>query len=163
MLPEGKYKAQAIECVFNQSDDGKPQAIIRFVIVGGEQDGETITSYRYFTAAAAERAIRDMATIGARMEGGDVTDIEGIGIDVQIVVEHEEYQGKVRPKVSGSTSSVARSSRGWTRTQSAPLPMRCADRCSRSSRPTRRPYGQLRPPRRPRRSTVRRLPRPGPP
>lgn len=99
MIPEGKYKARATECVFNQDDKGRPQAIIRFDILDGEAAGDTITTYRYFNGGAADFSIKALDAIGCRMEGGDVTDIEGMGVECELVIEHEEYNGKWSAKV----------------------------------------------------------------
>ena len=107
LLPKGKYRAKAVGAEFGTSENGKDYCFVGFEIVGGPHAGESIGAWLYFPVdannvptAMAERSIESLRYCGCAFARGDITDTTGLGsTDVQLVVEHDEYQGKVRAKV----------------------------------------------------------------
>jgi hypothetical protein len=98
MIRAGTYKARAKEWAFGLSQTGKEQIAITFDILDEEERGETITWYGYFSDAALNRTVEALHYCG-----WDGDNLEQIGHlkdhEVQLVVEDEEYEGKVRTKV----------------------------------------------------------------
>jgi hypothetical protein len=100
MIPAGKYIARAEEAEFSQSRTGTDQCRVTLRIEGSDQEGALIDAYLYFSEAAADRSIDSLQLMGCTFPGGDITDTVGLGRrPVEIVVEHENYNGKVRAKV----------------------------------------------------------------
>lgn len=108
ILPEGKYKARPVEAGMGESKSGNPQVAVLFRVIGGERDGDTITWYGSFskelgkgTKTPFQRTIESLRACG--WQGDDLSDYSSINeaneIDVSLVVEHDEYQGKVSAKV----------------------------------------------------------------
>ena len=108
ILPEGKYKARPVEAGLGESKAGNPQAAVLFRIIGGEHDNSTITWYGSFsknkgegTKTPLQRTVESLRACG--WQGDDLSDLSSINeaneIDVGLVIEHDEYQGKVSAKV----------------------------------------------------------------
>lgn len=100
-IPEGKYIARATGAEWGVTDRGKDFCAVNFKISEGEIEGERITAYLYFsTDENSRRSVESLRYCGCSFPGNDVTDLEGLGsIDCQLVVEHEEWEGKTRAKV----------------------------------------------------------------
>ena len=101
MIEAGTHVARVIDVELGESRNGKEQLVLKFQIID-ENDpdyGETINAYRYFTGGAAEWTIKDMRTCG--WTGYDMFSLtaDDFPNDVEIVVENEEYNGKVYTKV----------------------------------------------------------------
>lgn len=108
ILPEGKYKARAIEGGLGESKNGNAQAAVLFRITGGDRDGDTITWYGSFsknkgegTKTPLQRTVETLRACG--WSGDDISDLSSIAesneIDVGLVVEHSEWEGKMQAKV----------------------------------------------------------------
>lgn len=96
MISPGTYKARGMDAALSTTKSGREQVGVRFELV--DHPGETIIWYGYFTDGTFERTIKSLRACGWR--GDDLSDLSGIGaMEVQIVVEHEEYNGKTRAKV----------------------------------------------------------------
>lgn len=101
MIQPGKYRAYAKGAKFDKTKaKGTDYVAVEFEIMEGPHKGETITWYGYFTEATQGRTVESLQHAGCTFPGDDVTDLEGLGTtEVQIVVNHEEYQGKTSARV----------------------------------------------------------------
>jgi hypothetical protein len=99
MLPEGKHVARATgQHEWGQSDKGTDFLWLQFKLKGAED--ETIGAYLYFSEAAAARSIESLRHCGCTFPDNDVTNLDGLtSRDVQLVIEHEEWDGAMRAKV----------------------------------------------------------------
>jgi hypothetical protein len=100
MLDRGYYRARAVESALGKTQNGTRQVAVRFQTFDDQnQPGEAITWYGYFTDKTADRTLESLQHCG--WEGDDITDLTGIERnEVQLVVEHEEYEGKVHARVA---------------------------------------------------------------
>lgn len=93
MLDAGKFPARPTGADLGVTGTGTDQIGIAFELLGGPNEGQSITAYRYFSDAAIKLAIKDMRTCGWR--GDDVSDVSSIGghdaPTVELVIEHESY------------------------------------------------------------------------
>lgn len=105
MLPEGRFKARAIEGGLGETNDGNPQVGVRFTILDEEFHGEEITWFGSFskklgqgTKTPLERTIESLRACG--WKGDDLSALEGISDnEVSLVIEHDDYNGKISAKV----------------------------------------------------------------
>jgi hypothetical protein len=94
----GKHTAQPRSWDFGETDKGTEQVAIEFEIVEGEDAGEFITWYGFFTDDTEDRTLESLRNCG--WQGDDVTDLQGVGSrKVQLVIEDESYQGKTHSRV----------------------------------------------------------------
>ena len=103
MIAPGKYRAKVLDWDFGRSGKGTPYIAVRFEI----PSGDTITWFGYFTRAALERTVESLRYCG--WIGHDINRMreDGMGSkEPEIVVEHEEYEGKVRARVQWVNSGV---------------------------------------------------------
>lgn len=85
----GTYIAQVIAFELGFAGTGTPEAMITFA---REDDGETVTTYRYLSEKAIEFAIKDFRTCGWQgTEVGEIT-VEDLNERVQIVVQEKKNQ-----------------------------------------------------------------------
>lgn len=101
-LPEGKFAAVARGAVLSESSKSKtPQVVVTFEITTAEYAGTTIDWFGFLTDKTTERTIESLRYAG--WKGSDLADLSDLGKTdtpvVEIVIEHEEYEGKSRPKV----------------------------------------------------------------
>ncbi len=101
LLPEGKYRAKAVGADFGVNENGKDYCFVGFEITAGTHKDKTIGAWLYFsTDENKERSIESLRNCGCTFPNGDITDSTGLGSrEVELVVEHDEYNGKVRAKV----------------------------------------------------------------
>lgn len=100
MIAEGKHEALAIQWsqVTEHEKTGNEEIRVMFEVCGGESNGERATWRGYFTEKTAERTLESLRYMG--WDGDDVTNIQGLDNNkVQIVVEHELWDGKVQVKI----------------------------------------------------------------
>jgi hypothetical protein len=99
MIPEGTYRARAVEGALGRTSKGTEQVALQFTVVDGEQKGHSITWYGYFSEKTLERTLESLEYCG--WEGDDLSDLTGIDRnEVSIVVEHEQdEQGQVRARI----------------------------------------------------------------
>lgn len=94
----GTHKARAKEWDLGISSTGNEQIAIMFEIVEGEHAGKTRTWFGSFSDAAIDRTLDSMRHCG--WDGDSLATIDGLGAnEVEIVIEQEEYQGKLNEKV----------------------------------------------------------------
>ena len=107
MIPEGTYNAVAIPndegkyCEFGESPKKKTkQVVVQVKITDGEFAGRTRTWIGYLTSDAVDRTIESMRNFGA--QGDDISEWpdQQLTVPVQVVVKHEEYEGKPRDRIA---------------------------------------------------------------
>lgn len=100
MLQPGYYRGRAIEWGLGKTEKGTRHVAVRFQTLDEqERPGESIAWYGYFTDKTTERTLESLQHCG--WEGTDITDLSGIERnEVQLVVQHEEYEGKVHARVA---------------------------------------------------------------
>jgi len=99
MIPAGIYTAKATGSFdFGTSSGGTEQVAVEVEILEGNEAGHFMTWFGFFTEKTSERTVESLRLLG--WQGDDITKLEGLGSRrVSIVVEHEEYQGKVSAKI----------------------------------------------------------------
>lgn len=98
MLAAGTYRARVKDAALGKSGSGKEQIALMFEIQDEQIGGQTITYYGYFTERTYERTIESMRHCG--WQGDDLLNLAGINDnEVEIVVAHEQYEGKTYAKV----------------------------------------------------------------
>src|SRR4051812_5203366 len=102
MLPAGTFAAVARGAVLTESANKKtPQIVVNFEITTAEYAGNRIDWFGFLTDKTTERTIESLRYAGWR--GSDLSDLSDLSRDdtpvVEVVIEHEEYEGKSRPKV----------------------------------------------------------------
>ena len=97
-LTTGKHPAIARSWDFGLTKKDLPQVAVEFEIVDGEDAGEFITWYGYFTDDTEPRPLESLRACG--WQGDDVSDLKGMGSrKVSLVVEDELYEGKTHSRV----------------------------------------------------------------
>ncbi|MBA3841074.1 MAG: hypothetical protein H0X39_00365 [Actinobacteria bacterium] len=94
----GTHRARAQEWGLGVSSTGKEQLAVMFAFVGGEHDGKHITWFGYFTDGAVDRTLESMRHCG--WDSDSLAELDALGAnEVELVIEDEEYDGKVRSRV----------------------------------------------------------------
>jgi hypothetical protein len=103
MLNEGNYRGRPVRAALGLTSTGKEQIGVQFEFV--EPAGTRLTWYGYFTDAATERTVESLRHCGWR--GDDLSVFaegqplpEGFDQEVELVVKHEEYQGKTSARIA---------------------------------------------------------------
>lgn len=98
-LENGRYRGRAVEGALGITGKGTEQIGVRFALL--DRPGEHITWYGFFTSAAKHITIAALRVAG--FIGADLSDLSSLSRpdapEVLLVVENEEYDGTVRPKV----------------------------------------------------------------
>jgi hypothetical protein len=116
MIPEGRYKGVAVrttdedgnQCLArwglagkDQSRERKSRQVLMYfeILEEGPYKGLHLPWFGYFTKASYERTMQSLRYCGWR--GDDLMDIENQAMDqiVSITVGHNNYEGKVYPRV----------------------------------------------------------------
>lgn len=97
-VPAGTYRARATGWVFGASRNGTEQIAVTFSITEGEHQGQTITWYGYLSDEALARTVEGLRYCGWNVENVDEVDKLSTN-EVELVVEEDEYEGKLRSKV----------------------------------------------------------------
>jgi len=99
MLKPGHYQALAREWTFGKTSKGTEQVAIVFEIADGDDKGQRITWYGFFTDATYERTLDSLENAG--WDGQSLAKLGGLGSrPCVIVVEHETGQdGKTYSRV----------------------------------------------------------------
>lgn len=93
----GTHKARAKEWALGKSN-GKEQIGIMFEFTAPPLEGRSITAYLYFTDATVDRTLESLRHCG--WDADSIADLDSLGNnEVELVIEDEEYDGKVRSKV----------------------------------------------------------------
>jgi hypothetical protein len=110
LIPAGYYAAVGVPvqtdegqvwAQFGRSQNkGTPQVFVAFALLDGPHAGRRLGWFGYFTEGSADRTIESLRLCG--LKGDDLANaIKGpLDQEVQLVLEHEEYEGKKRVKVS---------------------------------------------------------------
>lgn len=102
MIPAGKYIGTPVGAALGTTSSGKEQIAIQFEFI--DPVGERLTWYGYFTDAAFERTIEQLRACGWTGSSLDefAADHLPAGVDrqVELVVQHEEYQGKTQVRLA---------------------------------------------------------------
>ncbi len=94
---QGTHRARAKQWVLNEIN-GKHRLTISFELTDGPHKGQSIVWDGYFTDATWQRTFDSMRHCG--WEGTDVGDLSGLDKnEVELVIEQETYEGKLRDKV----------------------------------------------------------------
>lgn len=106
LINKGKHRAQCQSIAFDQTGtDDKVTAVVSFRIVDANdpQDGWHISAFLYFTENAVDRTLESLRHLGWVGENLDelpqLAAAGQLGEVVEIVVDHEEWDGKLRAKV----------------------------------------------------------------
>ncbi len=98
ILPEGTYRAKAIEAQLGFTSANKEQVAISFQLLTPGFETERAAYYGTFGEKSLEITIKALRACG--WKGVDLSDLSGIDAnEVNLVVEHEEYNGTVSAKV----------------------------------------------------------------
>ena len=98
MIAQGTYRAKAREAALAESSKGTPEIAVEFVMCAPEMEGQTITWHGYLSEKTEARTIESLRLCG--WKGDDLTDLAGLDSnEVNIVVEHEEYEGETHARV----------------------------------------------------------------
>lgn len=108
LIPAGQYQAVAVPvrteageswAQFGETKNGNPQVVVNFEILEGEQKGRRISWFGYFTDKTTQRTVESLRYCG--FTGNDLAAATYMPLDqeVQIVIDHEEYNGKWSAKV----------------------------------------------------------------
>lgn len=99
LIPEGNYRARVKSADFGFTSKGTEQVQVVFDILDPDYDGQTVIWWGYFSEKTAERTMQSLRYCG--WKGDDVTNLTGINDnEVEIVVEHNEYNGKTNARVA---------------------------------------------------------------
>ncbi len=102
-IQPGKYRAraQADSVQFGESKNGKEQIAITFDLLDetDTETGHTITWFGFFTEKTEARTIESVGHCGWDMATGPTNAHRVADNVVELVIEDEEYEGKVRTKV----------------------------------------------------------------
>jgi hypothetical protein len=96
VIPEGVYRARGMRAACGVNRNGKDYVRVTFAVRGGEHDGQEVSDLWYLaTDQSARITLQKLQTCGAQLANGDATDFSGFGdVEVDLVVRHEEHQGK---------------------------------------------------------------------
>lgn len=99
LIPEGTYRARVKSADFGFTSKGTEQVQVAFDVLDPDYDGQTVLWWGYFSEKTAERTMQSLRYCG--WKGDDVTDLAGVSDnEVEIVVEHNEYNGKTSARVA---------------------------------------------------------------
>jgi hypothetical protein len=98
MIQPDTCRAVARSWALGESKSGKPFVAVTYECLTGTNTGESITCQHYLSPGALERTIKALRASG--WAGSSVRDLAGMGsLEVEIVIELEEYEGKKYPRV----------------------------------------------------------------
>lgn len=102
MLAPGTYRAVPIEAVLGITETGKEQLAVTFQLL--DPPDQKAVAYLFFTEKTLERTIESLRYMG--WTGTNLAEFEqgrecpaGFGSEVEIVVEHEQYEGRTQVRV----------------------------------------------------------------
>jgi hypothetical protein len=94
----GTHRARAKEWALGKSSAGNEQIAVMFEITQGENIGKSITWFGSFSDKAVDRTLDSLRHCG--WSGDNFVELLGLDTnEVELVVEAEEYEGKIRDKV----------------------------------------------------------------
>lgn len=102
IIQAGRHRGRCFghEFAFS-SNKGTPQVGLGFRMSEGDVDeNRVITAFRYFTDNSYEYSVADLRTCGWTGDDLATITLEDLQNEVELVIVHEEYEGKVRAKVA---------------------------------------------------------------
>lgn len=100
-IPRGTYRARGVagSAQLGTTEGGNPQIAASFEILDETFEGKTVPWYGYFTEKTQKRTLESLRLAG--WSNDDIDNMEGFGdTEVDIVVEHNEWEGKVTARVA---------------------------------------------------------------
>ncbi len=94
MIPKGTYRARAESWDLGFTSSGKEQVGVVCHLI---DIGQRIAWYGYFTEKSTPYTIAALRAFGFR--GTDLSDLTGLDAEVELVIDHETYEGKTRAKI----------------------------------------------------------------
>jgi hypothetical protein len=104
--PEGTFKAKIVDHGMDSTKKGQPVAWVKF-----DTEGGGIMGFFHLSDKAAEYSLKKIAACGFLRSLAEFNDGSCIGNEVEITVDHETYENKLRAKV------------GWVNVIGAPTTM----------------------------------------
>ena len=103
MIDAGTSRAKARRAALGKSSTGKEQVAVEWEMLDAPSGQSSITSYHYFSSEKAIEIAMDQLRAGG-FKGDDLSDLSSLYPDanppeVELVVAHEEYNGKWSAKV----------------------------------------------------------------
>ncbi len=100
-LAPGHYKARALDADFGFAGTGTKQVALSFEILDGDERGEHISWYGFFTQNTAERTVESLRHCGCVFPDDRLDDLNGLGnTEVELVVEEETSErGEAKSRV----------------------------------------------------------------
>lgn len=93
-----KYAARAKEWALGETAKGGEEVVVHFEILTPDAEMSAINWYGYFTDKTWERTIESLRICG--WTGADLQSLDGLNAnEVELVIEDEEYEGKMRARV----------------------------------------------------------------
>jgi len=109
-VPRGFYTAVAVPIEIDgletwaqfgaSKNKGTKQVVLNMEIVEGDYAGSRLAWFGYFTQDSADRTIEALRLVGFKGDDLATLPTQKLGQRVSIVVEEEEYDGKVRSKIA---------------------------------------------------------------
>lgn len=101
LIQPGRHRATCFEFEFPEPKPGKAHSIaLGWRFSDGDADqGRIITSWHYFSDGALAFTLEALRAAGWRGEDPSEITLEDIGNEVELVIRHEEYEGKTRARV----------------------------------------------------------------
>lgn len=98
LIPAGTYRARAIEAQLGKTAKGSEQVGISFAVLTPGFETQRLAYYGQFGEKSLAITVKALRACG--WQGLDLSDLRGIETnEVNLVVEHEEYEGTTRAKV----------------------------------------------------------------
>lgn len=123
-IPDGVYAAKCINVTQDVSKSGNPMFVWEFELVGGDYNGRTFKSWTAITPAAMWKVAETVQALGVGQTGQVVkfkrSDV--INKACGLVIEQDEYNGKVNSKISNVISIQEMQERLTSGDSSSPLP-----------------------------------------
>lgn len=91
------YRAKPLNWGLGRASTGTEQVAVELGILTPGADFNVITWYGFLSEKALERSIESLRYMG--WKGDDISDIQGLEDEVDLVIEDEEYQGKTTTRV----------------------------------------------------------------
>lgn len=102
MIAPGKYLGTPVSAALGFTSSGKEQIAVQFEFL--EPAGEKLTWYGFFTDATFDRTIESLRACGWTGSSLDEFSAEalpaGVNRQVELVVTHEEYNGKTSARIA---------------------------------------------------------------
>lgn len=98
LIPAGVYRARATDAQLGQTNSGSEQVAIAFQVLTLGFENQRLAYYGQFGEKSLEITVKALRACG--WQGLDLADLSGVSAnEVNLVVEHETYEGKTRARV----------------------------------------------------------------